>query len=216
MRNLKFEVVDILVNPCDDMEVILGLDEKSGFTAFGKILGALSADRMNFGPDRLRNLADRFGPPSFLASFSRPPYCVTLRLWTRRSSRLRCRFWSSGSTSSLTRWIMSTLPVGLPCTTPPGTGRRAAPSPRCCSTTQSPTRRSWPKSRTVHSGKPDYWVHGVRFRGQVSARMPREENSQGSAERLGSMRSIIQALVDAQGGNMQAGRGVRLLDGLRS
>ncbi|UNI16872.1 hypothetical protein JDV02_003269 [Purpureocillium takamizusanense] len=65
MRNPSLEVVDVLVEHCDDMDRILGHDEQSGFTAFGKLLSALISYRMDFGIDRLRYLVNRFGTPPF-------------------------------------------------------------------------------------------------------------------------------------------------------
>lgn len=65
MRNRNIEVVELLANSCDDMAPILGPDEQSGFTCFGKVLSGMIAHRMDYGIERLRYLVEKFGTPDF-------------------------------------------------------------------------------------------------------------------------------------------------------
>lgn len=51
-----------------DMDRLLGPDEKSGFTAFAKLMHALTVYKMDFGLDRLEYLVQRYGKPSFIAN----------------------------------------------------------------------------------------------------------------------------------------------------
>jgi hypothetical protein len=65
MRNHNIEVAQLLADSCDDMSPILGPDEQSGFTCFGKVLSGMIAYRMDYGVERLRYLVEKFGTPDF-------------------------------------------------------------------------------------------------------------------------------------------------------
>ncbi|OIW33186.1 ankyrin [Coniochaeta ligniaria NRRL 30616] len=65
MRNHNIEVAELLADSCDDMGPILGPDEQSGFTCFGKVLSGMIAHRMDYGVERLRYLVEKFGTPGF-------------------------------------------------------------------------------------------------------------------------------------------------------
>lgn len=65
MRNRNIKVAELLADSCDDMGPVLGPDEQSGFTCFGKVLSGMIAHRMDYGLERLRYLVDKFGRPDF-------------------------------------------------------------------------------------------------------------------------------------------------------
>jgi ankyrin repeat protein len=65
MRNHNLEVAKLLADSCDDMGPILGPDEQSGFTCFGKVLSGIIVDHMDYGVERLRYLVEKFGTPDF-------------------------------------------------------------------------------------------------------------------------------------------------------
>ncbi|KAJ6445018.1 Nuclear distribution protein PAC1 [Purpureocillium lavendulum] len=77
MRNPNIEVADMLAERCDDMDRILGPDEQSGFTAFGKLLSALITYRMRFGLGRLRYIVTKFNTPPFFSWMSSSTPCHT-------------------------------------------------------------------------------------------------------------------------------------------
>lgn len=51
-----------------NMEDLLGPDRKSGFTAFGKLLSAITYYKLDFGIDRIQFLVDTYGKPSFYSN----------------------------------------------------------------------------------------------------------------------------------------------------
>ncbi|CAM1509516.1 Fc.00g032550.m01.CDS01 [Cosmosporella sp. VM-42] len=51
-----------------DMEKLLGPDEKTGFTAFGKLLSAITYYKIDFGIERIQWLIDTYGKPSFYSN----------------------------------------------------------------------------------------------------------------------------------------------------
>ncbi|KAK2755792.1 Ankyrin-3-like protein 4 [Colletotrichum kahawae] len=67
MRSPSLETAKVLAESCEDMTTILGADEKSGFTSFGKVLDGLLTYRMSYGVERLEYLIENFGRPSIFA-----------------------------------------------------------------------------------------------------------------------------------------------------
>ncbi|KAJ4122753.1 hypothetical protein NW768_010195 [Fusarium equiseti] len=51
-----------------DMDRLLGPDQETGFTAFAKLVHALTVYKMDFGFDRLEYFVQRYGKPSFIAN----------------------------------------------------------------------------------------------------------------------------------------------------
>lgn len=64
MRNPNIEVANLLAQDAN-MEEVLGPDPNSGFTAFAKVVSAMTRWKMDIKLDRLRYLVDHYGLPSF-------------------------------------------------------------------------------------------------------------------------------------------------------
>ncbi|KAK5651230.1 hypothetical protein OQA88_12694 [Cercophora sp. LCS_1] len=76
MRSPNLEVADILADGVD-MDAVLGPDPVSGFTAFAKVVCAITYWRMDIDINRLRYLVDKFGRPCFYSNV--PRKCTLFR-----------------------------------------------------------------------------------------------------------------------------------------
>lgn len=77
MRSPNLEVADILADGVVDMDAVLGPDPVSGFTAFVKVVCAITYWRMDIDVNRLRYLINKFGRLYFYSNV--PRKCTLFR-----------------------------------------------------------------------------------------------------------------------------------------